>query len=86
MLRIEKTVNGKISFSLSGHMETADIEELRKLFGVETAVNGMVLNLRQLVAARWRCSGISGRERSRRHGSRRLSPLRSQVDRPAERN
>jgi hypothetical protein len=51
MLRIEKAINGRISFSLSGHMEAADIEELRRLFGLEPAVKGIVLNLKQLVLA-----------------------------------
>jgi len=51
MLRIEKAINGKISFSSSGHLESADIDELRRLFGLEPAMTAIVLNLKELVLA-----------------------------------
>lgn len=51
MLRIKRKVNGKISFSLSGRIEGEDIHELRRLFGLESSVTGIVLNLKELVLA-----------------------------------
>jgi len=49
MLRIQRAANGKIVFSLSGRIEAADIDELRRLFGLEAPIVRIVLNLRELV-------------------------------------
>ena len=49
MLRIQKASNGKIVFSLSGRIEPEDIEELRRLFGLEVSAVRIVLNLKELV-------------------------------------
>jgi hypothetical protein len=49
MLRIQKASNGKIVFTLSGHMAPEDIDELRRLFGLEAKTVRIVLNLKELV-------------------------------------
>jgi hypothetical protein len=49
MLRIERAANGKVVFTLSGRIEPEDIDELRRLFGLEPAAVQIVLNLRELV-------------------------------------
>jgi hypothetical protein len=49
MLRIQKASNGKIVFTLSGRMAPEDIDELRRLFGLETQAVRIVLNLKELV-------------------------------------
>ena len=49
MLRIQRAANGKIVFSLSGRMEPQDIDELRRLFGLEPSAIHIVLNLKELV-------------------------------------
>jgi len=49
MLRIQRASNGKIVFSLSGRIEPEDIEELRRLFGLEVSAVRIVLNLKELV-------------------------------------
>ena len=49
MLRIQRAANGKVVFSLSGRMEPQDIDELRRLFGLETSAVHIVLNLQELV-------------------------------------
>jgi hypothetical protein len=49
MLRIQKASNGKIVFTLSGRMAHEDIDELRRLFGLETQTVRIVLNLKELV-------------------------------------
>ncbi|HWY57271.1 MAG TPA: hypothetical protein VNZ03_22595, partial [Terriglobales bacterium] len=49
MLRIQKASNGKIVFTLSGRMAPEDIDELRRLFGLEAKTVRIVLNLKELV-------------------------------------
>jgi hypothetical protein len=49
MLRIQRASNGKIVFSLSGRIGPEDIEELRRLFGLEISAARIVLNLKELV-------------------------------------
>jgi hypothetical protein len=49
MLRIQRTANGKIVFSLSGRIEPEDIDELRRLFGLEPSAVQIVLSLKELV-------------------------------------
>ena len=51
MLRIQRTANGKIVFSLSGRIEPEDIDELRRLFGLELSSVQIVLSLKELVLA-----------------------------------
>jgi hypothetical protein len=51
MLRIQRASNGKIVFSLSGRIESDDIGELRRLFGLESSSVRIVLNLKELVLA-----------------------------------
>ena len=36
MLRIERSANGQVVFTLSGRIQTEDIEQVRQLLGVET--------------------------------------------------
>jgi sugar/nucleoside kinase (ribokinase family) len=49
MLRIQRAANGKVVFTLSGRIEPEDIDELRRVFGLEPAVVHIVLNLKELV-------------------------------------
>jgi hypothetical protein len=49
MLRIQRAANGKIVFTLSGRIAGQDIDELRRLFGLESAAVRIVLNLKELV-------------------------------------
>jgi len=49
MLRIQRASNGKIVFSLSGRIEPDDINELRRLLGLESSAFPIVLNLKELV-------------------------------------
>ena len=49
MLRIQRAANGKVVFTLSGRIEPEDIDELRKLFGLEASAVHIVLNLKELV-------------------------------------
>jgi sugar/nucleoside kinase (ribokinase family) len=49
MLRIERAANGKVVFTLSGRIEPEDIDELRRVFGLEPAAVHIVLNLKELV-------------------------------------
>jgi hypothetical protein len=51
MLRIQRAANGKIVFSLSGRIEPDDVDELRRLFGLESSTIRIVLNLKELVLA-----------------------------------
>jgi len=49
MLRIQRAANGKVVFTLSGRIEPEDIDELRRLFGLEPAAVHIVVNLKELV-------------------------------------
>jgi sugar/nucleoside kinase (ribokinase family) len=49
MLRIQRAANGKVVFTLSGRIEPEDIDELRRVFGLEPSAVHIVLNLKELV-------------------------------------
>jgi hypothetical protein len=49
MLKIKRVSNGKIVFSLSGRIEPQDIDELRRIFALESSTVPIALNLKELV-------------------------------------
>jgi hypothetical protein len=49
MLRIQRAANGKIVYTLSGRIEPEDIDELRRVFGLESSTLQIALNLMELV-------------------------------------
>jgi hypothetical protein len=49
MLRIQRAANGKIVYTLSGRIDPEDIDELRRLFGLESSALQIALNLKELV-------------------------------------
>jgi hypothetical protein len=48
MLRIERSANGQVVFTLSGRMQTEDIEQFRQLLVVETPGQQLLFNLRDV--------------------------------------
>ena len=48
MLRIERSANGQVMFTLSGRMQTEDIDQVRQLLAVEAAGQRRVINLRDV--------------------------------------
>jgi anti-anti-sigma regulatory factor len=48
MLRIERITNGQVVFTLSGRMQTEDIEQVQQLLLVETSGQRVVLDLRDV--------------------------------------
>jgi hypothetical protein len=48
MLRIQRKANGKVFFTLSGRIEAEDIEELCKLFELETTGRKIALDLKDV--------------------------------------
>ena len=46
MLRIERSANGQVIFTLSGRMQTEDIEQFQQLLVVETPGQQLKFNLR----------------------------------------
>jgi hypothetical protein len=46
MLRIERSANGQVVFTLSGRMQTEDIAQFRQLLVVETSGQQLIFNLR----------------------------------------
>jgi hypothetical protein len=48
MLRIERLANGRVVFTLSGRMETEDIEQFQQLLVVETPGQQLMFNLRDV--------------------------------------
>ncbi len=49
MLRIQRASNGKVVFTLSGRIGPEDLDELRRLFSLESSAVRIVLNLKELV-------------------------------------
>ena len=45
MLRIERSANGQVVFTLSGRMQTVDIEQVQQLLIVETPGQQLTFNL-----------------------------------------
>jgi anti-anti-sigma regulatory factor len=45
MLRIQRSANGKVVFTLSGRIEAEDVTELQRLFALERADHHLVLDL-----------------------------------------
>jgi hypothetical protein len=48
MLRIERSANGQVVFTLSGRMQTEDIEQVQQLLVVETPGQQLMFNLRDV--------------------------------------
>ena len=48
MLRIERSANGQVVFTLSGRMQTEDIEQFQQLLVVETPGQQMMFDLRDV--------------------------------------
>jgi hypothetical protein len=46
MLRIERSANGQVVFTLSGRVQTEDLDQFRQLLVVETSGQQLVINLR----------------------------------------
>src|SRR5579862_4631868 len=50
MLRIRRTANGQVLFTLSGRIETTeDIKQLQQMLAVETSGQQMILDLRDVM-------------------------------------
>jgi hypothetical protein len=48
MLRIERAANGEVVFTLSGRMQTEDIEQFHELLAVEAPGQQLMFNLRDV--------------------------------------
>lgn len=48
MLRIERSANGHVVFTLSGRMQTEDIEQFKQLLVAETPGKPLIFNLRHV--------------------------------------
>ena len=48
MLRIERSANGQVVFTLSGRMQTEDIEQFQQLLSVEAPGQQLIFNLRDV--------------------------------------
>ena len=48
MLRIERSANGQVVFTLSGRMQTQDIEQVQQLLVVEAPGQRIMFNLRDV--------------------------------------
>ena len=48
MLRIERSTNGQVVFTVSGRMQTEDIEQFQQLLIVETSGQPVMFNLRDV--------------------------------------
>jgi anti-anti-sigma regulatory factor len=48
MLKIQRSANGRVVFTLIGRIEAEDVKELRELLALETAGQQLVLDLRDV--------------------------------------
>jgi anti-anti-sigma regulatory factor len=48
MLRIQRSANPQVVFSLSGRIEAQDVQELKRLLGLEKADQGIVFDLQEI--------------------------------------
>jgi len=48
MLKIQRSANGKVVFTLSGRIEAEDVEELKRLLGLEESGRQLVLDLNEV--------------------------------------
>ena len=48
MLRIERSANDQVVFTLSGRMQTQDIEQVQQLLAVEAPGHALMFNLRDV--------------------------------------
>jgi len=48
MLRIERSANGQVVFTVSGRMQTEDVEQFRQLLIVEVPGQQLILNLQDV--------------------------------------
>ena len=48
MLKIQRSANGRVVFTLSGRIEEDDVEELRQVLALEKAGQHVVLDLRDV--------------------------------------
>jgi anti-anti-sigma regulatory factor len=48
MLKIQRSANGRVVFTLSGRIEAEDVKELRQLLALEKAGQHVVLDLRDV--------------------------------------
>jgi hypothetical protein len=51
MLRIERSANGQVVFTLSGRMQTEDIEQFQQLLLIEAPGQLLMIDLRDLMLA-----------------------------------
>jgi len=48
MLKIQRSANGRVLFTLSGRMEAEDVKDLRQLLALEAAGQHLALDLRDV--------------------------------------
>ena len=48
MLRIQRSVNGQVVFTISGRIQTEDIEQLRQLLAAETSEQLLIFDLQDV--------------------------------------
>jgi hypothetical protein len=51
MLKIQRSANGKVVFTLSGRIEAEDVTELQRLFELESEARHLVLDLEDVTLA-----------------------------------
>jgi anti-anti-sigma regulatory factor len=51
MLKIQRSANGNVAFTLSGRIEADDVIELQRLFELESAARHLVLDLEDVTLA-----------------------------------
>ena len=85
MLKIQRSANGSVVFTLSGRIEAEDVKELRELLALETGAQQLVLDLRDVTLVNQDAvEFLAGCEADSIH--RELSRLYPRVDRAGKRS
>ena len=80
MLKIKRSANGKIVFTLSGRIEIEDVAELQRLLALELSDHNLALDLADVTLVDREAVKFLARLRSGQHRTRELSALHSRVD------
>ena len=85
MLKIQRSANGRVVFTLSGRIEVEDFKELQQLLALEKTGQDVVLDLRDVTLVNQDAVKFR-RLRGRQHQARELSRLYPRVDRAGKKS
>jgi hypothetical protein len=80
MLRIQRSGNGEVVFTLSGQMDEEPMAELETLISSEANGRPIIPNLRDLTLVDEKCYNLPSALRSKQHRPEEVPGIRARVD------